>query len=666
MQQIATIPDNRLRHLDWTRVKLRDIATYINGRAFKPSEWSKKGLPIIRIQNLNRDKSEFNYCDFKVDQKYFVDNGDLLFAWSGTPDTSFGAHIWKGTKAVLNQHIFRIEIDPTKVTKAFLLYALNNKVKEYVAKAHGTAGLAHITKRKFEESEILLPPIREQNRIVSKIEELFSELDKGVEQLKTAQQQLKVYRQAVLKYAFEGKLTNEKIINRELPEGWRVEDLGNFIKSIEAGKSFKCEERSPKPEEIGVVKVSAVTWGVFDQEESKTILTNDRFNPNYLIQKDDFLFSRANTIELVGACTIVRKIDKRLMLSDKILRFKFSTSLNKEYALYYLRSRAGRREIETLSTGNQESMRNIGQERIKQILIPFCEIEEQKKIVQEIESRLSVCEKLEETISNSLNRADALRQSILKKAFEGKLLYETEGKNIRSLVYSNSEEQIMKIAAEPKTRYKKKLKQAQVQFPKVIDGIKATDLHAGILAMVIEAHEKSAKHHMKLSHVKGEKIAHLVEAHIGIDLGRVPKKDAAGPDDFPHLKKVESRATKAGWFGVKKLRVGQTYVSKSGMPKIIKKVKETLPGEYLNKIEQLIQTFLPFELEHAEVIATLYAGWNNLLLEGKNPTDEEIVYESRENWSERKLGIERQSFFKALKWMTEHGYIPTGTGKKVV
>src|SRR5689334_18916538 len=101
--------------LGWRKVKLGELANYINGKAFKPTEWSKKGLPIIRIQNLNKVNSSYNYCDFNVDEKFLVDNGDLLFAWSGTPDTSFGAHIWKGGKAVLNQHIFRIIINEDQV-----------------------------------------------------------------------------------------------------------------------------------------------------------------------------------------------------------------------------------------------------------------------------------------------------------------------------------------------------------------------------------------------------------------------------------------------------------------------------------------------------------------------------------------------------------------------
>lgn len=274
----------------------------------------------------------------------------------------------------------------------------------------------------FAKHPISIPPLSTQAAIVSKIEELFSELDKGIENLRTAQRQLKTYRQAVLKWAFEGRLTNENVKDGELPEGWQTTNLGDFIENISSGKSYRCDERPPKEDEVGIVKVSSVTWGFFDEMQSKTCFSNDFLNVKYLIKQEDFLFSRANTLEFIGACVIVKNVEKTLMLSDKILRFIFSNDVSKEFVLYYLRSRKGRKQIETLSTGNQDSMRNIGQEKIRKIEFPYCSINEQNKIVQEIESRLSVTDKMEESIIQSLQQAEALRQSILKKAFEGNLV----------------------------------------------------------------------------------------------------------------------------------------------------------------------------------------------------------------------------------------------------
>lgn len=326
--------------------------------------------------------------------------------------------------AAFNQQINAI-LENEDVTGKYLFYQAQSPLfrKQLEELATGTT-VSIVNKGNFETITIPISDISIQNKVVSKIEELFSELDKGIENLRLAQQQLKTYRQAVLKWAFEGRLTNEHVKEGELPKGWYRVQLGTLINNINSGKSFKCDERPPTQNEVGIVKVSSVSWGEFDESESKTCFSHDSFNANYLIKKNDFLFSRANTIELIGACVIVKKVDKKLMLSDKILRFSFTDDVIKEYVLYYLRSRQGRKSIEASSTGNQDSMRNIGQERIRQINLPYCDTDKQKDVVQAIGSRLTIADNLEQGIQQSLQQAEALRQSILKHAFEGKLVSE--------------------------------------------------------------------------------------------------------------------------------------------------------------------------------------------------------------------------------------------------
>ncbi len=295
----------------------------------------------------------------------------------------------------------------------------------------------------FAKLPVPLPPIKEQHRIVEKIEELFSELDDGIASLKRARRLVGVYRQSLLKQAFEGKLTttwreqhpelleslaadkdipaDELELFSELPACWRYTRFGRFIHHIDAGKSFRCEERRPKPNEIGVAKVSAVTWGEYDEAESKTCIDPTKVNPSYFIRDGDFLLSRANTIELVGACVIVRRVTQPIMLSDKTLRLSIDDE-RKSFLLQYLRSHQGRREIEGRSTGNQESMRNIGQERIRSIVIPECSLPEQQEIVRILDEQITVIEQNEREIDAALKRSAALRQSILKKAFTGQLV----------------------------------------------------------------------------------------------------------------------------------------------------------------------------------------------------------------------------------------------------
>ncbi|MFT3831326.1 MAG: restriction endonuclease subunit S [Opitutaceae bacterium] len=190
----------------WPVVRIGSALNLINGRAFKPSEWSGSGLPIVRIQNLNNPEAPFNFYDGELPAKFRLKDDDLLFAWSGTPGTSFGAHIWRGGDAWLNQHIFKVEFDENQFDRRFLRLAINQNLNDYIRAAHGGAGLAHITKGKFEASEIWCPPLPEQRRIVAEIETQWAKLDAGVAALKRVQANLKRYRAAVLQAACEGKL----------------------------------------------------------------------------------------------------------------------------------------------------------------------------------------------------------------------------------------------------------------------------------------------------------------------------------------------------------------------------------------------------------------------------------------------------------------------------
>ena len=131
---------------NWASVKLGQALELVNGRAFKPIDWTQTGLPIVRIQNLNNPYATFNRFDGGVKERFLIDSGDFLISWSGTPGTSFGAHIWTGGPAVLNQHIFKATLIGNVFNPRFLKLAINARLLELIEQAHGGVGLQHITK----------------------------------------------------------------------------------------------------------------------------------------------------------------------------------------------------------------------------------------------------------------------------------------------------------------------------------------------------------------------------------------------------------------------------------------------------------------------------------------------------------------------------------------
>lgn len=198
---------------------------------------------------------------------------------------------------------------------------------------------------------------------------------------------------------------------------WPEVPLGELLSAIEAGKNLRCEERPPKRHEKGVIKVSSVTWGAFDKTQSKTLPSDHEPNPRALIRNGDFLISRANTLELVGACVLVEDAPNNLYLSDKVLRLVLPDDL-KPWLLRFLKSSIGRDRIEAASTGNQLSMRNIGQEAIRNLMVPLPGDSNRRRIVAKVDS-LSLKSRLaHERLDHIPRLVEKYKQAILTAAYE--------------------------------------------------------------------------------------------------------------------------------------------------------------------------------------------------------------------------------------------------------
>ncbi len=163
--------------IGWSWTKLGDLVEMYNGRAFKSSEWSQNGIPIVRIQNLNDETAGFNYFDGELANNNHIGDNSFLISWSGTPGTSFGAFIWKRGNAALNQHINNCVFHYNGINIEFMRLAVNGCMNHFISMAQGGAGLKHVTKGTLNNAVIAYPPLAEQHRIVAKVDELMALCD---------------------------------------------------------------------------------------------------------------------------------------------------------------------------------------------------------------------------------------------------------------------------------------------------------------------------------------------------------------------------------------------------------------------------------------------------------------------------------------------------------
>lgn len=247
----------------WEYKKLGEVATYINGYAFKPDQWKESGTPIVRIQNLNNANAPYNYYDGEVPDKVKIQNGDLLISWSA----SLGAYIWNGGKAFLNQHIFKVAFDKTDIDKFFLKYAVTSKLAAMAEQVHG-ATMKHIVKKDFDNTLISYPPLSTQISIVS-------ELDKINELIRLKKEQLKDFdnlAQSLFYEMFGDPVENEK--------GWEVKKLGDVC--IYPNKRIQVTELNPQ-DYVGVENLQKNRAGIVFSDKIPNTDSAIAFSPNDIL-----------------------------------------------------------------------------------------------------------------------------------------------------------------------------------------------------------------------------------------------------------------------------------------------------------------------------------------------------------------------------------------------
>ncbi len=387
----------------WQIKKLGEVCLTTSGGtpSRSQSKYYNGSIPWVKSGELNRGlildtEERITEEALKNSSAKVFPKGTLLIALYGA---TIGKLAFLGVDAATNQAVCGIYKNEN-IDSNFLYYFLFFKKPSLVKQSIGGAQ-PNISQGILKNLEIPLPPLPEQQAIVTKIEEIFSHLENGKQQLQTAQQQLKVYRQSLLKAAFEGKLTNKNIKDGELPEGWkwvRIEEtslsLDNLRKPINKNERLRRSGNFPYFGANG--RVGWIDDYLFDE-------------PLICIVEDETFTGRVIPFSY--------KISGKTWVTNHahVLRPNKNTNIDfLNYQLYFYPFLP----LTTGTTGRKKLTKNA----LMKAPVKICSLEEQQLIVSELECKLTICDKIEETISQSLQQAEALRQSILKRAFKGRLV----------------------------------------------------------------------------------------------------------------------------------------------------------------------------------------------------------------------------------------------------
>ena len=386
----------------YPQTAISEVAKFINGFPFKPSDWCSTGYKIIRIQNLSDHSKPFNRTQKEVPARYLVKRGDILVSWSATIDV----FEWDDEDAYLNQHIFKVDYNPHKVDKQYFKLSLKNTVRELGKFAHGST-MKHVVKGDFDNHQIPLPPLDDQIRIATLLSKVENLISRRREHLKQLDELLK----SVFLEMFGDPVRNEK--------GWETVPFSRILKDIESGWSPVCEARAAFPSEWGVLKLGAITSCVFKDDENKALLPDVQPKAKNEVHVGDLLFSRKNTYDLVAACVYVFNTRAKLMISDLIFRFVFAddAAVSSMYIWKLLINDSKRKKIQSLAGGAAGSMPNISKTNLRAIQIPLPPLELQNRfsdIVTKVESLKAYYQK-------SLSNLESLYGILSQKAFKGEL-----------------------------------------------------------------------------------------------------------------------------------------------------------------------------------------------------------------------------------------------------
>lgn len=442
----------------WRIISTGEVAEVVGGGTPKTSVagnfTDEDGHPWITPADLtgysekyiSRGRRNLTDQGIKSSSAKYMPAGSVLFS-SRAPI----GYVAIASNPVTTNQGFRSFVPNDEVESEYLYYALKLLRPEAEQLASGTT-FPEISGTNAKKLRFPLAPRDMQRRVVNLLDHTVSSTTSASCHLTAARLAIERFRQAVLAAACSGRLTADwreknpgsaqKLMGdlmvtslsskhpiakpdptllTNTPDGWSAVTLDLLIDHIEAGKSFNTLGRPATDDEWGVVKVSAMSWGHFLQDENKAIPPGHSINPTYEIKSGDLLISRANTVELVGATVLVDKTRPRLLLSDKSLRLVPRGGISKHWLNLVLGAPMVREQLSSLATGTSDSMRNLSQPKILATTLALPSTEEQEELARVVDQLFAMADKLLHRVETASKRVDQSSQAVLAKAFRGQL-----------------------------------------------------------------------------------------------------------------------------------------------------------------------------------------------------------------------------------------------------
>lgn len=440
----------------WKKVLLKEVLQDFESGA-RPKGGVKdieSGVPSIGGEHLN-NRGGFDFSNLRyIPEEFYgklskgkIEKGDILIVKDGatTGKTSFVDSNFPYEKAAINEHVFLARVNEKIISKLlyYYLFSLEGQIelkKCVTGTAQGGINLSVLEKISVKYPEL----IEEQEAIILEIERQFTRLDGSINSLKDAQGRLKLYRKAVLKNAFEGEMTqnwrrtynvskdfsktsfdddvksSEPLSFPVLPNGWEWLKIQNVGKVT--GGLAKNSHRGKCTHNLPYLRVANVYAGYLLLDEIKSIGVNDCEIDKLLLKKGDLLIVEGNgSIDQIGRVAIWDDQVSPCIHQNHIIKIRFSDLDDSRFVLYWLLSPGGREQIRKVASSTS-GLHTLSLSKVSGLPLPFPPKGERQIIVQEIERRLSVLEYVEKNLTNLFSRTNELRQSILKQAFEGRLV----------------------------------------------------------------------------------------------------------------------------------------------------------------------------------------------------------------------------------------------------